>query len=41
MGLRVGDLADWTTFLDKYDRFINVFEKQFSLSKFDKQKELD
>jgi len=41
MGLRVGDLADWDTFLDKYDRFIKVFEKQFSLSNFDKQKELD
>ena len=36
MGLRIGDLADWTTFLEKYDRFINVFEKQFNLSKYDK-----
>lgn len=25
MGLRIGDLTDWTTFLIKYDRFINVF----------------
>jgi len=24
--LRVGDLADWTTFLEKYDRFVSVFE---------------
>ena len=36
MGLRIGDLADWQLFLEKYDRFIKVFEKQFSLSKFDK-----
>jgi adenylosuccinate synthase len=36
MGLRIGDMADWTTFLDKYDRFVKVFEKQFSLSNFDK-----
>jgi len=41
MGLRIGDLADWQLFLEKYDRFINVFEKQFSLSNFDKEKELD
>lgn len=41
MGLRIGDLADWQTFLEKYDRFIKVFEKQFSLSNFDKEKELD
>jgi adenylosuccinate synthase len=41
MGLRVGDLADWQTFLEKYDRFVNVFEKQFNLSNFDKKTELD
>jgi len=41
MGLRVGDLADWDLFLEKYDRFVKVFEKQFSLSNFDKQQELD
>ena len=40
-GLRVGDLADWDLFLEKYNRFIGVFEKQFSLSNFDKAKELD
>jgi adenylosuccinate synthase len=27
MGLRVGDLADWKVFLEKYDRFIKVFEQ--------------
>ena len=41
MGLRVGDLADWDLFLEKYDRFIKLFEKQFSLSGFNKQEELD
>lgn len=41
IGLRVGDLADWTTFLEKYDRFVKVFEQQFSLTNFDKKKELD
>lgn len=41
IGLRVGDLADWDLFLEKYNRFISVFEKQFSLSNFDKEKELD
>jgi hypothetical protein len=37
----VGDLSDWNTFIEKYNRFVSVFEKQFSLSNFDKQKELD
>ncbi len=41
IGLRVGDLSDWTLFQEKYTRFVSVFEKQFSLSNFDKQKELD
>jgi len=41
IGLRVGDLADWTTFLEKYDRFVKVFEHQFNLTNFDKKKELD
>lgn len=27
IGLRVGDLADWDLFQDKYNRFINVFEQ--------------
>jgi adenylosuccinate synthase len=41
IGLRVSDLSDWTLFLEKYDRFVKVFEQQFSLSNFDKQQELD
>ena len=41
IGLRVGDLADWDLFQDKYNRFINVFEQQFNIRNFDKQKELD
>jgi adenylosuccinate synthase len=41
IGLRIGDLADWDTFLPKYDRFINVFEHQFHVTNFDKKKELD
>lgn len=41
IGLRVGDLSDWNTFVEKYNRFVAVFEKQFSLSNFDKKKELD
>ena len=39
--MRVGDLSDWSTFIENYNRFVGVFEKQFSLSNFDKQKELD
>ncbi len=41
MGLRIGDLSDWDTFLPKYDRFIKVFSKQFHITNFDKKKELD
>jgi len=41
IGLRIGDLADWDTFLPKYDRFISVFEHQFHVTNFDKKKELD
>jgi len=41
IGLRVGDLADWDLFKEKYNRFIGVFEQQFSLSNYDKEKELD
>jgi adenylosuccinate synthase len=26
MGLRIGDLSDWDTFLPKYERFIRVFK---------------
>lgn len=41
MGLRIGDLSDWDTFLPKYERFIRVFKDQFSIKDFDQQKELD
>lgn len=27
IGLRVGDLADWDLFLEKYNRFIKVFKQ--------------
>jgi adenylosuccinate synthase len=27
IGLRVGDLTDWNTFIEKYNRFVTVFEK--------------
>jgi len=41
LGLRIGDLADWDTFLSKYDRFIKVFSHQFHITNFDKKKEID
>jgi hypothetical protein len=41
MGLRIGDLSDWDTFLPKYERFIRVFKDQFNITEFDQQKELD
>jgi adenylosuccinate synthase len=41
MSLRVGDLADWTTFLEKYDRFLKNFNEYFNIQNFDKKKELD
>jgi adenylosuccinate synthase len=41
MGLRIGDLSDWDTFLPKYERFIRVFKDQFNIKEFDQQKELD
>lgn len=34
-GLRVGDLADWSTFLEKYERFINHCKHQFHITEFD------
>lgn len=41
IGLRCGDLADWTTFKEKYDLFIQRFTEHFPIHDFDKKKELD
>jgi len=40
-GLRVGDLVDWKTFLEKYDKFIEAAMFQLHVPEFDKAKELD
>jgi adenylosuccinate synthase len=39
--LRVGDLVDWKTFLEKYDKFIENAMFQLHVPDFDKAKELD
>ena len=44
IGLRAGDLADWTTFQEKYHYFIDRFQWHFpseSVMNFDRQAELD
>lgn len=41
IGLRAGDLADWTLFLEKYNAFIAHFKNHFPVGEFDQQKELD
>jgi adenylosuccinate synthase len=41
IGLRAGDLADWTTFLEKYKKFIQHFRNHFAVGDFDEAKELD
>ena len=41
IGLRAGDLADWTLFLEKYNAFITHFKNHFPVGEFDQQKELD
>jgi adenylosuccinate synthase len=41
IGLRMGDLADWKQFIEKYDTFVDSVKYLFRIEKFDKQKELD
>jgi len=41
IGLRAGDLADWTLFKEKYNTFIDRFEYQFHITDFDREEELD
>ena len=41
IGLRCGDLADWDTFVEKYNKFIERFEAHFPVKNFDKKAELD
>jgi adenylosuccinate synthase len=40
-GLRVGDLEDWNTFKEKYDKLVSEVSYYFHVDKFDKCKELD
>lgn len=41
IGLRCGDLADWTLFQEKYKAFIARFKQHFAVTNFDEKKELD
>ena len=41
VGLRMGDMADWKQFEEKYNKFIESVSYQFRIEKFDKAKELD
>lgn len=41
IGLRAGDLSDWTTFVEKYNTFIAHFKNHFPVGDFDEKKELD
>lgn len=40
-GLKVGDLADWKLFLEKYEKFVEVAKVNFGIEEFDKAAELD
>lgn len=40
-GLRVGDLVDWNTFLEKYNTFIEAAKFQLHVPEFDSTHELD
>ena len=40
-GLRMGDLADWDQFLDKYTKFIDDAKYHFHVEKFDIDQEID
>jgi len=41
IGLRCGDLHDWTSFVEKYKTFIAHFKNHFPVGEFDEKKELD
>lgn len=41
IGLRMGDLADWKTFQEKYNKFIDEVSYLYRIEKFDQSKELD
>jgi len=41
IGLRVGDLADWTRFREKYDTFVKEVSYLYRIDNFDSRKELD
>lgn len=40
-GLRMGELADWETFQEKYKYLVDSAESTFGVSNFDRKKELD
>lgn len=41
IGLRCGDLADWTLFVEKYKTFVAHVKNHFPVGEFDEKKELD
>merc|ERR1711957_1079243 len=41
IGLRAGDLEDWSLFKEKYNTFIDRFQYQFHIPEFDRAEELD
>jgi len=41
IGLRVGDLADWSKFLEKYNTFVKELSYLYRIDNFDTKKELD
>lgn len=41
IGLRMGDLADWTKFEEKYNTFVRELSYLCRVENFDKKKELD
>jgi adenylosuccinate synthase len=41
IGLRVGDLQDWTLFQEKYNTFIKELSYLYRIDSFDTKKELD
>ena len=40
IGLRVGDLADWSDFKVKYNKFVDEISYLFRIENFDRKKEL-
>ena len=41
IGLRVGDIVDWSKFTDKYNKFVEELSYLYRIDDFDKKKELD